>query len=1025
MTIQQGTQFGPYKILELIGSGGMGDVYRAQDTRLGREVAIKLVSERYLVEAFGSGSASPPVGGTPATPGTLSRRRFLREAQSASVLNHANICTIYDIGEQDGRPYLVMELLRGETLKEALRHQALSAVDVITLSRQMASALAAAHAQGVVHRDIKPANIFLVGPEGKRQIKILDFGLAKHEGVGDLQDSGEATAAFAGEATSAGTTLGAANEGLTSPGSTLGTVAYMSPEQAEGHALDARTDLFSLGAVLYEMATGKAPFAGGSTAAIFVALLTREPALVSAVREQEGRAPLPVGFDAIVTRLLAKEKAQRYQKATEVERDLDELDGTALASGTHAAASGSHAAQDGASAAANVHPAAEDLRQMESSRGGRVKLAAGIVIVLLLGGAGFAWWKHTSTGPATGSSATNGTARGNVPSAEAAKNAIIVADFINQTGDPVFESTLNQALVVQLGQSPVLDIVSQRHLHQSLQYLGKKPDTVITPEIAREIGEREGIKAILTGSIANLGNDFVITLQAQNTATGDQIASVQAQAASKEKVLDAMNQAATQMRAKLGESLDSIQKLNTPFGQATTPSLEAFRAFALGDAAHDKGNDIPEAEDHYKRALMLDPNLAIAWARLGVISLNSGEHGKAVEYFTKAHELTRDVSEHERLYIEGHYYGEVLGDLDKAVETLEVATQEYPLQMENYINLAVFYTYKGQPEKALEVMQKALALRPDDAAALTDIIGGYTWVDQHDEARKYVARTHQLGMRLTPILQEEIALDGAIGDTAAIQEKLREGAGRPDQFLLAWQRGIVQAGWGQFRAAAASFDQAAEQAGRAKAADAQAGFLLNAAWAGWPVGECQDADGAVKQAQALDRSKSTQIGVAAALALCGDQKLARPALDALEKKYPEDTVVQQLVVPQMRGYLELQTGDVHKALALVQQSESFDAISPGSYLRGLAYLQLHDADNAIASFKAGTRYKGTSYLNQSGLSFPLNNYALAMLGLGRAYAMAGDKVQAKKAYGAFFAEWKNADADLAVMAAAKKEYAAL
>ena len=309
----------------------------------------------------------------------------------------------------------------------------------------------------------------------------------------------------------------------------------------------------------------------------------------------------------------------------------------------------------------------------------------------------------------------------------------------NQTGDPVFESTLNQALVVQLGQSPVLDIVSQRHLHQSLQYLGKKPDTVITPEIAREIGEREGIKAILTGSIANLGNDFVITLQAQNTATGDQIASVQAQAASKEKVLDAMNQAATQMRAKLGESLDSVQKLNTPFGQATTPSLEAFRAFALGDAAHDKGNDIPEAEDHYKRALMLDPNLAIAWARLGVISLNSGEHGKAVEYFTKAHELTRDVSEHERLYIEGHYYGEVLGDLDKAVETLEVATQEYPLQMENYINLAVFYTYKGQPEKALEVMQKALALRPDDAAALTDIIGGYTWVDQHDEARKYVA----------------------------------------------------------------------------------------------------------------------------------------------------------------------------------------------------------------------------------------------------------------------------------------------
>ncbi len=1025
MTVTQGTQFGPYRILEQIGSGGMGDVYRAQDTRLGREVAIKLISERYLAEAFGSGSPTPAVGGgTPATPGTLSHRRFLREAQAASVLNHANICTIYDIGEQGGRPYLVMELLLGKTLKEALRQQALSAGDVITLSRQMASALAAAHAHGVVHRDIKPANIFVVGPEGKRQIKILDFGLAKQEGAGDAQDSGEATATFAGQATSAGSTLGGGNGDLTSPGSTLGTVAYMSPEQAEGQTLDARTDLFSLGAVIYEMATGKAPFAGGSTAAIFAALLTKEPPRVSAVREQEGRRPLAEGFDAIVTRLLAKDRSQRYQKATEVERDLDELDATALGSGTHAAAGGSHAAHDGAFGAAWVPPAAEDLRPMKRSRGGGGKLAAAVVIVLLLGGAGFAWWQHKSAGPMT-NGAANGSASTNAPSAEAAKNAIIVADFINQTGDPVFESTLNQALVVQLGQSPVLDIVSQRHLHQSLQYLGKKPDTVITPEIAREIGEREGIKAILTGTIANLGNDFVITLAAQNTATGDQIASVQAQAASKEKVLDALNQAATQMRAKLGESLDSIQKLNTPFGQATTPSLEAFRAFALGDAAHDKGSDIPEAEDHYKRALMLDPNLAMAWARLGVISLNSGQHGKAVEYFTKAHELTGDVSERERLYIEGHYYGEVLGDLDKAIETLEVATQEYPLQMENHINLAVFYGYKGEVEKTLDAMLKALALRPDDAVALADVMGGYTWVDQYDEARKYVARANQLGMHLTDIMQYEMALDGATGDMAAIRKKLTEGAGRPDQFQLTWQWGNIQTQWGQFRAAAATLDEAAEQAGRVKATDAQASFLLNAAYAGWPVGQCQDAGGAVKRAQALDRSKSTQIGVVATLALCGDQKPARAALDALEKKYPEDTLVQQLVVPEAHGYLELQTGDAHKALALLQQSEAFDAVSPGSYLRGLGYLQLHDADNAIASFKAGTRYKGTSFLSQSSLPFPLNNYALSMLGLGRAYAMAGDKAQAKKAYEAFFAEWKNADADLPVLAAAKKEYAGL
>ena len=1024
MTVTQGTQFGPYRILEQIGSGGMGDVYRAQDTRLGREVAIKLISERYIAEAFGSGSPVSAAGDTPATPGTLSHRRFLREAQAASVLNHPNICTIYDIGEQGNRPYLVMELLRGQTLKETLRNQVLSAGDVIASSRQMASALAAAHAAGVVHRDIKPANIFIVGPEGKRQIKILDFGLAKQENAADAQDSGEATATFAGQATSDRSTFAGANGDLTSPGSTLGTVAYMSPEQAEGQTLDARTDLFSLGSVIYEMATGKAPFAGGSTAAIFAALLTKEPPPVSDVRRQEGRPPLPPGFDAVVSRLLAKDKTLRYQKATEVEEDLDEPGATVLGSGTHAAASGSHAAHDGAAAAALMPPATEDSSQTERPRSGRAKLAAAAVIVVLLAAGGLAWWQHKSASE-TKNSAANGNPPANAPSRDGAKNAIIVADFINQTGDAVFESTLNQALVVQLGQSPVLDIVSQRHLHQSLQYLGKKPDTVITPEIAREIGEREGIKAILAGTIANLGNDYVVTLTAQNTATGDQIASLQAQAASKEKVLDALNQAATQMRAKLGESLDSIQKLNAPFGQATTPSLEAFRAFALGDAAHDKGNDIPEAEDHYKRALMLDPNLAMAWARLGVISLNSGQHGKAVEYFTKAHQLTGDVSERERLYIEGHYYGEVLGDLNKGIETLEVATQEYPLQMENFINLAVFYGYKGDVEKVLEVTQKALALRPDDAVVLADTIGAYTWADQYDQARNYVARANQLGMRLTDILQYEMALDGATGDLPAIRKKLTEGAGRPDHFQLTWQWGNIQTQWGQFRAAAAALDESAEQAAEVKAADAQALFLLNAAYAGWTVDKCQGTESAVKRALALDRSKSTQIGVAATLALCGERKPALTALDAVEKNYPEDTLVQQLVVPEARGFVELQSGDAHKALAYLQRSESFDAVSPGAYLRGLAYLQLHDAENAVASFKAGTRYKGTCYLNQGSLPFPLNSYALSMLGLGRAYAMAGDKAQAKKAYEAFFGEWKNADPDLPVMAAAKKEFAGL
>ena len=459
MTISQGTQFGPYKILEPIGSGGMGDVYRAQDTRLGREVAIKLVSDRYLAEAFGSGSTSPGMGaraiGTVTAPG-LSHRRFLREAQSASVLNHPNICTIYDIGEQGGRPYLVMELLRGETLREALRRGPLSATEVVTYSRQAAAALATAHAQGIVHRDIKPANIFVnEGTRGPKQIKILDFGLAKQQG-GDLQESSQA-ATFAGLATSPGTGPGPAD--LTSPGSTLGTVAYMSPEQAKGEPLDARTDLFSLGVVIYEMATGAKPFAGQSTAEVFAALLTREPAPVSTVNPA-----MPAELDGIVARLLAKEKEQRYQTAEQL---LQDLEGCGYAGFPSRQWEGDGGGEWNASCSARGAGARKQLR------GRRTPLvAAGLIVVLLLLAGAFAWWKHrapdtagTATAPATGASP-----------AAATKNAIIVADFVNNTGDPVFETTLNQALGVQLGQSPVLDIVSSRHLRQSLQYLGKKPD---------------------------------------------------------------------------------------------------------------------------------------------------------------------------------------------------------------------------------------------------------------------------------------------------------------------------------------------------------------------------------------------------------------------------------------------------------------------------------------------------------------------------------------------------------------------
>jgi serine/threonine protein kinase/tetratricopeptide (TPR) repeat protein len=1001
MAIATGTDFGPYRVLEKIGAGGMGDVYRALDTRLEREVALKVVSDSFLASELGSGSPSP--AGTPHSRAHLSHERFLREARAAATLNHPNICAIHDVGEQDGRPYLVLELLRGETLKSYLGHHSFTASEVLALGRQAASALAAANAKGIVHRDIKPANLFVVDSgRDRKQLKILDFGLAKKQGLEASPDSryfdlGNETA------------TGNGNLDLTIPGSTVGTAAYMSPEQAKGDPLDARTDLFSLGSVLFEMATGQPPFGGRSTAEVFAGLLTKTPPSVSSLNPV-----MPTALDPIIEKLLAKDRDQRYRSAEELLSDLEAIP----APGSSSAARPAAVSIPPTSPPPSPIPATEADRSRPRTR----MIAIGALLAIVFAGAIFRFRSHLGKpNPAgTGAGSATGSATG-TPATSAAKplkDAIIVADFINKTGDPVFDTTLNQALRVQLGQSPVLDIVSQQHLRQSLQYLGRKQDDPITPQIAREIGEREGIKAILTGTIAPLGKDYLITLTAQNTATGDDIASEEATAPDKEHVLDALNQVATGMRAKLGESLSSIQRLNAPFGQATTPSLEAFRAYALGDEAHQKGNDIPEARDHYKRALELDPKLAMAWARLGVIYLNSGQVSKATEYFTRAWQLSGNVSEREKLYIAGHYYSTVVGDTNKSIETLQVATQEYPLQLDNFINLGVGYLTNGDIEKAEIANRKALELQPDDSVALENGVGLSGILNHVAEGEKYIAEAKRIGLNGTGLLGVELQFHGIQGDWENVNKILAETAGRPDQFVINGTWGNLLPQLGQFQLAKTISLHTVDQATSAKANDAAAAGLLSAASVGWMIDECFDPTGAVKQALQLDKGKATESAAASTLALCNAEKQASQMLSSLEKRYPGDTLIQELVVPQSRAWLALKAGDSRQALTLLEPVHAHDAASFAPYMRGLAYLQLKDSGNAIASFEQATRLKGQAYNASS-------PHALSYLGLGRAYAMAGDKANAKKAYDVFFAEWKNADSNLAVVAEAKKEYGAL
>jgi serine/threonine protein kinase/Tfp pilus assembly protein PilF len=986
MTIAEGTQFGPYRLLEKIGSGGMGEVYRAMDTRLEREVALKLVSESYLASEQGSGSPSPQGQGTPHSASHLSHERFLREARSAATLNHSNVCAIYDTGEQDGRPYLVMELLRGETLKRYLTKtggHGLPVDEVISFAQQAAAALAAAHGKGIIHRDIKPANLFVIDAvRGKRQIKILDFGLAKKQvGVAAAESR---THVVPGSASSDETAVGpgVATLELTSPGSAVGTVSYMSPEQARGMPLDARTDLFSLGTVIYEMATGKTPFGGDSTADVFVALLREDPPPVSTVNPA-----MPKRLDPIVAKLLAKDPAQRYANAEALQEDLEKLD-------VHTAAPGT-----------------------TTPRKWPYPVAA--LVFLLLVAAGLLWWKYKPVAaPPAPVSGENGPAA----APGVAKDSIILADFVNHTGDPVFDTTLNQALQIDLEQSPVINIVSQQHLAQSVKYLGKPADTPVTPEIAREIGEREGVKAILTGTIANLGKQYVITLSAQNTATGDEIVSEQAQAPDKEHVLDALGKAAAAIRGKLGEDLSSIKKLDTPFGQATTSSLEAFRAYALGDKAHEKALDIPEAEGHYLRAVELDPNFAMAYARLGVVYMNSGQVAKGHTYFAKAYALSQHVSEHERLYIASHYYLEVTGNIPKVIETLQEAIQTYPGQLYNYININVAYTSLGQYDKGLPYAQKAVEVEPEDSIAAENLLTDYIALNRMAEARTELERARRMGLDVsTDDLITHLAAYYLLGEPNEVQRIMKQVAGRPDEFTATQALFSIQQFSGEFQKAEGTIQRAVEQAGRAKAPDVQADALLIDLQNRGMVGLCEGNEAVVRRSLALDKSKQTQQYALLAAAICGNGKLALPMAQEMSKKFSEDTLIQNVYIPLAKAFLALSAGRPQEAIDAAEPAKPFDASYPASYVQGLAYLRLHDASQAQTAFQAAMQFPGTSLLNWG---VP-TNYAPAQLGLARAYAMSGDKVNAKKAYDAFFLTWKNADADLPMLVAAKKEYATL